>query len=133
MTAFEELGRQWVARQGQTGEMPFEVEEVGSHWSRQVQVDVVAVNWREKAILLGECKWGTGKVRRDVIRELIGTKTPKVLKDLPEGGEGWSVHYAFFTRAGFTDAARAEAEAVRAQLVDLSRLDVGLGRTLGEG
>ncbi|HUV91171.1 MAG TPA: DUF234 domain-containing protein [Anaerolineae bacterium] len=29
---------------------------VGSHWSRQAQADVVAINWRERAILLGECK-----------------------------------------------------------------------------
>jgi hypothetical protein len=51
-----------------------------------------------------------------------------VLKDLPEGGEGWRVHYAFFARAGFTDAARTEAEAANAQLVDLETLDVDLRR-----
>ena len=130
MTALGELSHQWVAQRGQSGEMPFEIEEVGSHWSRQVQVDVVAVNWRERAILLGECKWGAGKVRRDVVRELIETKTPKVLKDLPEGGKGWNVHYVFFARAGFTAAARAEAETVGAQLVDLARLDTDLGHTL---
>jgi uncharacterized protein len=28
----------------------------GSHWSRTVQVDVVALNWQERAILRGECK-----------------------------------------------------------------------------
>jgi len=66
------------------------------------------------------------KVRQSVIRELVETKTPKVLKELPDG-EGWKVHYAFFARAGFTDAARAEAEAVGASLVDLERLDGEVG------
>ena len=66
---------------------------------------------------------------RGVIRELIETKTPKVLKELPDG-EGWKVHYAFFARAGFTDAARAEAGSLEASLVDLERLDVGLRRAL---
>jgi hypothetical protein len=33
-------------------------------------------------------------------------------------------------RAGFTDAARAEAESVDAQLVDLERLDADLRQTL---
>lgn len=28
-------------------------------WGGGVQVDVVAINWREKALLLGEAKWGT--------------------------------------------------------------------------
>ena len=135
MTAFEELGRRWVAEQGRAGKLPFEVAdnkhpvEVGSHWSRGVQLDVVAVDWREREILLGECKWGADKVRRSVIRELVDTKTPRVLKVLPDG-EGWKVHYAFFARAGFTGAARAEAEAVGASLVDLERLDADLRRAL---
>jgi hypothetical protein len=137
MAAFEELCREWVIEQGRAGVLLFEVREVGSHWSRRVQarterserVDVVAVNWTDRAILLGEAKWGTEAVGRSVIRDLIETKTPKVLKDLPSEGEGWQVHYAFFARAGFTDAARAEAEAVEAQLVDLERLDADLRST----
>jgi len=124
LTAFEELCRQWVAQQSRAGRLPFEAEDVGSHWSRGVQVDVVAVNWREKAILLGECKWGTDAVGRDVIRALIQEKTPKVLKTLPEMGNGWTVHYAFFARVGFTDAARAEAHG--AILVNVERLDADL-------
>jgi AAA+ ATPase superfamily predicted ATPase len=126
MTAFEELGRQWTLEQGRAGTLPFEVREVGSHWSRRAQVDVVAVNWADHEILLGEAKWGTGAVGRSVVRELIDTKTPKVLKDLPGEGEGWRVHYAFFARAGFTNAAHAEAELVGAQMVDLERLDADL-------
>jgi len=48
---------------------------VGSHWSRQAQADVVAVNWRERAILVGECKWGAEPVERDVVRELVENKS----------------------------------------------------------
>lgn len=47
-----------------------------------------------------------------------------------EAQKGWTVHYAFFARAGFTDAARTEAESVGAQLVDLERLDADLRQTL---
>jgi len=140
LTAFEELSRQWVSEKGRAGKLPFEVQEVGSHWSRGVQdfgelsraVDVVGVNWAERAILLGECKWGAGAVDRSVVRELIEAKTSKVLKQLPDEGTGWRVHYAFFARAGFTDAARAVGEAVRARLVDLATLDRDL-RGAAEG
>jgi hypothetical protein len=38
------------------------------------------------------------------------------------------VYYAFFARAGFTDAARTEAEAMGALLVELERLDADLRR-----
>ncbi|MGC9335291.1 MAG: DUF234 domain-containing protein [Anaerolineae bacterium] len=64
MTAFEALGRAWVLAQARRGRLPFVPEDVGSHWPAEVQVEVVAINWREKAILLGECKWGTGTVGR---------------------------------------------------------------------
>jgi len=130
MTAFEELSRQWVTEQGRAGKLPLAVQEVGSHWSRAVQVDVVGINWAERTILLGECKWGTGNVDRAVIRETLESKTPKVLKDLPEAGAGWKVHHAFFARTGFTDAAQAEARSAGALLVDLATLDTDLRRTL---
>jgi AAA+ ATPase superfamily predicted ATPase len=129
-TAFEELSRQWVTVQGQAGQLPFEVQEVGSHWSRGAQVDVVAVNWAERAILLGECKWGTDVVGQRVVRELVETKTPKVLEVLPDEGVGWKVTYALFARVGFTDAARREAAAHEALLVDLARLDQDLQLSL---
>lgn len=120
MTAFEDLCRQWVLVRARAGDLPLVPEVVGSHWSAQAQVDVVAINWRKKAILLGECKWGLRPVGRDIIRELA-EKTPGVLP-----GEGWNVHYAFFARAGFTQAAREEAQKMGAILVDLETLDEDL-------
>jgi len=127
LTTFEDLCREWTLVQAHAGQLPFSPEIVGSHWSKDAQVDVVALNWREKAILLGECKWGVDAVGRSVIRELV-EKSPQVV---PE--DDWQVHYVFFARAGFTDAARSEAEAVGAQLVDLETLDVDLRRALAEG
>jgi len=41
-----------------------------------------------------------------------------------------AVHYVLFARAGFTDAARAEAESMGVSLVDLERLDVDLRQAL---
>jgi hypothetical protein len=76
---------------------------------------VVAIRWDEKQILLGECKWGVDAVGRSVIRDLVD-EAPRVTP-----GDDWQVHYAFFARSGFTDAARAEAESVGATLVDLER------------
>ncbi len=130
LTAFEELCRQWVATQGRAGRLPLALQEVGSHWSRAVQADVVAVDWAGRAILLGECKWGAEPVDRAMIRELLEVRTPKVLRELPDGGAadggGWRAHHVFFARAGYTEAARAEAAAAGVELVDLARLDAEL-------
>jgi AAA+ ATPase superfamily predicted ATPase len=119
-TAFEDLCREWTLVQARQGRLPFAPEIVGSHWAPDVQVDVVALNWRERAILLGECKWGVRQVGRAVVRELVG-KSRRVVP-----GEDWRVHYIFFARAGLTDSARAEAEALGAQCVDLATLDRNL-------
>lgn len=124
MTTWEELSREWLILQANRGQLPFPVALVGSHWAKDAQVDVVAINWREKAILLGECKWGDHTVGRSVIRELIG-KTSLVVPE-PD----WQVYYAFFARKGFTDAARSEARSVNAILVDLDRLEQDLRQAM---
>ena len=126
LTAFEDLARQWVATTAQAGKLPFVPQEVGSHWSRDVQVDVVAINWAQRDILLGECKWGVNAVDRAIVRELVAVKTPEVLRVLPDGGAGWHAHHALFARDEFTDAAREEAASANARLVDLARLDADL-------
>lgn len=123
VTAFEELCREWVLAQARASALPFSPDRVGAHWGGGVQVDVVAVNWRERAILLGECKWGAAPVSRSVVRELVEKKTPRARHRLPDNGVDWTVHYAFFARAGFTPAAQTEARAHNALLVDLETLD----------
>ena len=125
-TTFEELAQQWVIQQGKAGNLPFVPDIVGSHWSRHVQVDVVAVNWQSRQILLGECKWGRRPVNRQVVRELIERKTLRLKRDLTDHGEGWDIFYALFSRAGFTQSATAELQAHAGLVIDLATLDDGL-------
>ncbi len=120
---FPHLCQEWIWARAGAGELPFVPEHVGAHWGNGVRVDVVALNWREKAILLGETRWTAYQIGRSAVYELVEEKTPKVLEALPDRGDGWTVCYAFFTRAGLTKTARAEALAHNALLVDLIALD----------
>ncbi|MBP8000077.1 MAG: ATP-binding protein [Chloroflexi bacterium] len=122
---FEELCRDWVGIVAEMGEFPFLPERIGSFWSQKAQVDVLAINWRTKDILLGECKWGKTLVDKDVIEALV-KKTPKVL---PEEYT-WQVHYAFFARQGFTERAKAVAATHRALLITLPQLEADMQRWL---
>jgi AAA+ ATPase superfamily predicted ATPase len=122
-TIFEELSRQWVIEQGKAGKLPFMPEIVGSHWSRRVQIDVVGVNWTERKILLGECKWGDQAVNRQVVRELLEQKTARVENDLPDMGQGWQIYYALFSRAGFTPSALSQLQTQNGVAVALATLD----------
>jgi AAA+ ATPase superfamily predicted ATPase len=114
---FEELCHDWVAAQTDEGKLPFLPKRIGSFWSKHAQIDVVAVNWRRKDILLGECKWTTSRAGKGTIETLVG-KTEKV-----RPSEDWSAHYVFFSRSGFTSAARGEAAKVNATLVTLSQIE----------
>ncbi|MEN9936811.1 MAG: hypothetical protein RLZZ387_3390 [Chloroflexota bacterium] len=125
-TAWEDLAKEWVTQQGYAERLPFVPEAIGSHWSKSVQVDVVAINWQRRAILLGECKWGPDLVDKQTVRELLERKTPLLLADLPEGGSGWSVHHALFVRKGVTPGARAELEGRGGIVVDLDTLSTDL-------
>jgi uncharacterized protein len=119
-TAWEDLARQWVRERGSAGALPFTPEIVGSHWSRHVQADVVAINWPERAILIGECKWGDTAVDRQTVRDLLERTIPLTLADLPDKGEGWRVYPALFARAGATPAARKVLIAAGGTLIDLT-------------
>lgn len=124
-TAFEELSRQWVVARSEHGELPLRPAIVGSHWSRHLQADVVAVDWDARRLLLGECKWGESRVDRQIVRDLIDNKGPLLRRELPDG-DAWRFHYAVFSRAGLTPAATAELRAHDGLDVDLARLDAEL-------
>ena len=94
----------------------------GHYPGRARTIDAVAMNWQTHDILLGECKWGADAIDRKIVRELLDEKTPLVLNELPNNGEGWRVHHALFTRAGATKAARQELQGRAGLLVDLERL-----------
>ena len=115
---FEEICRDWVRIEGDRGALPFLPERVGSYWSHKAQVDVVALNWRTKHILLGECKWAGRLVNEQVIQALVD-KTAEVV---PGKGK-WQCHYAFFAKNGFTKGARELAEKYDARLRTLADIE----------
>lgn len=130
-TAWEELARTWVFTQGMRGALPFAPEVIGSHWSRTVQADVVAVSWRERAILIGECKWGADAVNRQTVRHLLDQTIPKTVAALPDAGQGWRVIPALFTRAGATPDAQTLLQEQGGLLVALPTLYQDLGEDAG--
>jgi len=101
---WEEISREWVLRASNAGQLPFLADQVGSAWTRDVQVDVVAISQRSKTIVLGECKWHNKAVGRPVLQELVA-KTNAIV---PDQGQ-WRVLYLGFSRAGWTDAAHSFA------------------------
>lgn len=121
--SFEQLVQQWLATRPAV--LPFKPESIGAHWHRNVQVDVVAVNWRTKELLLGECKWGGDHVDRSAMRELLERKGSRMREKM---GDDWTLYYAFFAREGFTGPAAALAQESGVLLVDAQQIDADLQR-----
>jgi len=92
---FEEVCRRHVWQL----ELPFTPERVGAWWSPRGEIDVVAISDEARAVLVGECKWSTKPVGTDI---LDGLRRKAQL--LQHEGSWDQVHYALFSRAGFTKA-----------------------------
>jgi hypothetical protein len=95
---------------------------IGSLWSRHVQADEVAINWKERVILIGECKCSTEALDRQTVRDLIERTVPLAVADLPGKGAGWQVTPALFACTGATPAACKTLEAAKGVVVDLPTL-----------
>ena len=48
----EKYYRTWVIKQAVAGHLPFLPDEVGRHWSSDSEIDVVAIHWTERKLLL---------------------------------------------------------------------------------
>jgi uncharacterized protein len=99
---FDELCRAWTEADGVAGKLPFKPEIVGSDWNgAQFQADVVAVDWRQAQVLIGEAKWSDRrvKVHEDV---QLKERARKVVARMPLASNRQSeVHFAVFARRGF--------------------------------
>jgi uncharacterized protein len=97
---WEELSREWLLRASGKDVIPFLPDQIGSIWNKAAQIDVAGVNFMEKTLVLGECKWNRHRMGADVLKNLIA-KTDKVL---PREGH-WQVYYLGFSRLGWKQSA----------------------------
>jgi AAA+ ATPase superfamily predicted ATPase len=134
---WEELCREWTLHASAKNQLPFLPDVVGSAWNSAVQIDVTGINSMERTLILGECKWTTSPVDRDVLVKLVEEKTPKIVPSERQ----WQVFFLGFSRSGWAEEAlqyQKELQqhkpsggnwhAVGIRLVDLNQLDQDLER-----
>lgn len=101
--------------------MPLNFTQIGRWWNRAAEeLDIVAVNERERTIWLGEVKWTSRPVGKEIIEDLLRRK------ELIEWRKGRRKEYLLaISRSGFTGEAerRAEqAEVIMLTLEDMANL-----------
>jgi len=105
--AFESICQDYVWRLHHRGKLGFTPRTVGGWWTREREIDVVAVG--DDGLLLGECKWASRPVGTNILDDLQRHAQPLLQK-----GSWPRVQYALFSRSGFTPdlEARARSEGV---------------------
>ena len=103
-TAFEEASRDFVAAGARAGKWSFLPERIGSWWSREAELDVLAINQAGKIALVGECKWSINPVGTNILEDLKHRTRTMV----QESGIG-HIQYVLFSRKGFTEALKEQA------------------------
>jgi AAA+ ATPase superfamily predicted ATPase len=118
---FPDLCREWLYRQWEI--LPFHPIYVGANWGEGTSpIDLVSINHEEHGILFGKCNWSKQSISEADVRTLV--KQAKVT--IPHPVEEWQVSYAFFSRSGFTKAARQAISEAKCYWVGLDELDNGL-------
>jgi AAA+ ATPase superfamily predicted ATPase len=102
--AFEQICKQFLWRESRTNRLPFAPQQIGSWWQRYQQLDIVAINRQEGAVLVGECKWRNRQVGSNVLAHLRQTAASLLAEHSAQ-----QVYYALFAKAGFTSEVTAQA------------------------
>ena len=90
---FEEIAKQFLIELNKRKELPFRFTKLGRWWHRGEEIDLVALNEREKKALFVEVKW----------KDLSKREAKRVLKELERkselvGLEGWEKSYGLIAR-----------------------------------
>jgi AAA+ ATPase superfamily predicted ATPase len=96
---FEQCCASYLWQLADRNQIPFIPQRVGRWWSKDQEIDLVALNTESKDILFGECKWTQQPVGIDILKALY-YKTRQVRWQRDERRE-W---FMIFSRAGFQEA-----------------------------
>jgi hypothetical protein len=106
---FEEVSSQLLSKLNSANCLPFKAARIGAWWSRTEEIDVVALSddsAQQSAVLVAECKWTQKLVGTNIIDDLKA-KAQILTKQIPVR----QIHYALFSRSGFTEALQSIADA----------------------
>jgi len=90
---FEDIAKQFLVELNKSGKLPFRFTKIGRWWHRNEEIDLLALNEREKKALLVEVKW----------KDLSEREARGILKSLERkselvGLEGWEHFYGLVAK-----------------------------------
>jgi hypothetical protein len=95
---------QFLKRLNRSDKLPFKAANLGSWWTRNAEIDLVALSDDGTRALVGECKW-TGQPVGTNILDALKSKASLLIAQTSVQ----HVDYALFAKSCFTDALRGGA------------------------
>lgn len=111
---YEQVAREILSRD-QT--KIFSFDRLGRWWDRNEEIDLVALNEKEKKILLGEVKWSNKPVGLNILEELK-RKSSQIDWERSKRKE----YYCLFSKSGFTETIIKQAREERILLFHKDRI-----------
>ena len=112
--AFEEAARAYVTRLARKGQLPFLPERIGSWWSQNNEIDVLAISESQRALLVGECKWSVYPIGSNILQDL-----KRKTNLLPQTQSWDSITYFLFAKSGYTPVLHEQAIQEGVQLISV--------------
>ncbi|MBN1984054.1 MAG: ATP-binding protein [Chitinivibrionales bacterium] len=108
---FEEICRREIASRGDAGKLSFNPHYIGRLWNKKAEIDVAAIDNKNKCALLGECKWTEKSIGDDILQKLISKTTlfPQL--------RSYKIHFVLFAKNGFTTSLVRRAKKERVLLL----------------
>ena len=109
---FEDVCQQYLRKQNRKHGLPFYFTKIGRWWNKTDEIDIMAVDYRQTQLLLGECKYKHRPVDVKDLKHFLGKKVAQDKR----------LYYYFFSKAGYTEQAVAYAAEKGIKLVSLDEL-----------
>ena len=109
--AFEEVCREYLRRENRSNRLPFHFVKIGRWWKGAQELDILAVDAREKNYILGECKFRNSKVTTADWNHMREKFSP--------ADKDARCFYYLFSRSGFSDGMKKTAREEKIYLKDL--------------
>ena len=123
---FEQVCKEYLWHQNRAGKAPFSFTKLGREWGKipkaaddknQYEIDLCAINPKNKEILFGECKW-QNEVDPVALLRLLQNKAAAV-----GWNKGQRKEYFILFAKSFRDKSKVNKEATNCSLIDLQELE----------
>ena len=106
---FEDICKEYLRLKNKKGELPFYFSKIGRWWNKTDELDIMAVDHRNKKYILGECKY------KKTAFDLSDMRNVQQKVRLQAGID--DIYYWIFSKGGYTEAVIAGAKEQNVKLL----------------